>query len=201
MASLLHRASVISTRTIAAVSLTLCTALPLAACSAPNEDDGKAAGESPASSSVEPSPTVSADPDRAAKEAVLTAYDAFWREQVKAFAQADIKGTDLKKYATKKALGSAMGDVLVMKKAGTATTGSPTHDTKVTSLTVSGSIPKATVQDCLDISNWKTVKRPSGEVQPFPTNQPLRYIATATAEKWGTQWMITELTPEGTRTC
>ncbi|MFM9499732.1 hypothetical protein ACKI1Q_39860 [Streptomyces galilaeus] len=132
---------------------------------------------------------------------MLAAYDAFWREQVKAYGQADIKGTDLKKYATKEALGGAMGDVLVMKKAGTATTGAPVHDATVTSLSPSSSTAKATVEDCLDISNWKTVKKQSGKVQPFPTNQPLRYITTAKVEKWGNQWMVTKLTPEGGRTC
>lgn len=132
---------------------------------------------------------------------MLKTYDSFWNAQVKAYAQTDIKGTDLKKYATKKALGDAMGDVLVMKNAGTATTGAPTHHARVTALTLSGDIPKASLHDCLDISNWKTIKKKSGKVQPFPSNQPLRYIATAKAEKWGKQWMITELTPEGDRTC
>ncbi|MEU8868616.1 hypothetical protein [Streptomyces umbrinus] len=132
---------------------------------------------------------------------MLKAYDDFWAEQVKAYGQADIKGTDLKKYATKEALGRAMGDVLVMKEAGTATKGAPTHEAQVTSLALTGKTPKASVRDCLDISGWKTVKKKTGAVQPFPSNQPLRYVTTAKAEKWGNQWMITELTPDGKRTC
>ncbi|WP_257042317.1 hypothetical protein [Streptomyces sp. TLI_55] len=128
-------------------------------------------------------------------------YDTFWAEQVKAYAQGDTKGTELKKYATKEALGGVLGDLLVMKKAGTATKGAPTHRAEVTALVLSGSTPTATVEDCLDISNWKTIKKQSGQVQPFPSNQPLRYITTAKAEKWGKQWMITKLTPEGDRRC
>ncbi|MFF1628221.1 hypothetical protein [Streptomyces sp. NPDC058272] len=173
----------------------------MAACGSSDNAGSSSKSSPPASTSAPAATSASPDAQAQAKGEVLKAYDAFWGEQVKAYAQADIKGTDLKKYATKAALGGAMGDVLVMKKAGTATTGAPTHRAKVTSLTLSGDIPKATLQDCLDISNWKTVKKKSGKVQPFPSNQPLRYITTAKAEKWGKQWMITELTPEGDRTC
>ncbi|MFJ9822379.1 hypothetical protein ACIRU3_45640 [Streptomyces sp. NPDC101151] len=143
----------------------------------------------------------SADPKAAEKKAILQAYDAYWDEQVKAYAQADIKGTDLKKYATKKALTRAMGDLLVMRKAGTATTGNPGHKVEVTSLTFTGKIRKASLRDCLDISTWKTVKRETGQVKPFPSNQPLRYVTAVSAEKWGKQWMITDAEPDGTRTC
>ncbi|MGW5465433.1 hypothetical protein [Streptomyces sp. NPDC003996] len=94
-----------------------------------------------------------------------------------------------------------MGDLLTMKQAGTATTGAPTHRAEVTSLTLAGSVPTAILQDCLDISSWKTIKKSTGKVQPFPSNQPLRYLTTAKAEKWGKQWMFTELTPDGKRTC
>ncbi|MFK0113136.1 hypothetical protein [Streptomyces sp. NPDC091217] len=132
---------------------------------------------------------------------MLTAYKDYWREQTKAYAQADITGTDLKKYATKKALTRAMGDVLVMQKAGTATTGSPSHDATVTALSLTAKVPTASLQDCLDISKWRTVNKKTGKVQAFPSNQRLRYIATATAEKWGEQWMITDLTPDGSHSC
>jgi len=174
----------------------------LTACGGGGNSDSSATNSPSASSASTPTASsASADPQAQAKADVLKAYGAFWGEQVKAYAKADIKGTALKKYATKEALGRAMGDVLVMEKAGTATTGAPTHDAKVTSLTLTGATPKATVQDCLDISGWKTIKKKTGTVQPFPSAQPLRYVTTAKAEKWGKQWMITELTPDGTRTC
>ncbi|MGW4560998.1 hypothetical protein ACWEN3_00895 [Streptomyces sp. NPDC004561] len=187
-------------RNLAAPSLMLCTALTLSACSSSDEGGKNSAQTSPPASSA-PASTASADPDAAEKAAVLKTYNAFWAEQVKAYAQGNIQGTDLKKYASKDALGGAMGDVLVMKQAGNATTGAPTHRTQVTSLTLTGSIPKATVQDCMDISNWKIIKKATGKVQPFPSNQPLRYITTAAVEKWGKQWMITKLTPDGDHTC
>lgn len=174
----------------------------LTACGSGDDSGDSAKSPSPANSKPAPATSSSsADPQALAKGDVLKAYDDFWAEQVKAYGQADIKGTDLKKYATKEALGRAMGDVLVMKEAGTATRGAPTHEALVTSLALTGKTPKASVRDCLDISGWKTVKKKTGAVQPFPSNQPLRYVTTAKAEKWGNQWMITELTPDGKRTC
>ncbi|MGW3149751.1 hypothetical protein ACWDG1_34835 [Streptomyces sp. NPDC001177] len=180
--------------------LTACGLLAVTACSS----DGDSADNRPTrtSTSSTPAPATSsatADSQEAAKAAVLQAYSRYWQEQAKAYAQADIKGTELKKYATKNALARAMGDVLVMKKAGTVTTGAPGHQAQVTSLTLTGKIPEATLRDCLDISAWKTVKK--GKVQPFPSNQPLRYVTTAKAEKWGKQWMITDSMPDGSRTC
>ncbi|MCX4993349.1 hypothetical protein [Streptomyces sp. NBC_00568] len=176
--------------------------MALSACSSDDEDSGDSSKQpSSASSPSRPSKSPSTDPQAAARKDVLTAYSAFWREQVKAYGQANIKGTDLKKYATKEALGQAMADVLVMQQAGTATKGAPTHQAEVTSLTLTGSIPKASVRDCLDISHWNTIKKKSGQVKPFPSAQPLRYITTAKAEKWGKQWLITEVTPDGEQTC
>ncbi|MFB6878868.1 hypothetical protein [Streptomyces sp. NPDC056323] len=38
-------------------------------------------------------------------------------------------------------------------------------------------------------------------VIPLPTNQPMRYAARATLEKWPAGWMVTTYTPEGARPC
>ncbi|WP_406349374.1 hypothetical protein OHA44_37595 [Streptomyces sp. NBC_00144] len=131
----------------------------------------------------------------------MAAYKGFWREQVKAYAKADIKGTSLKKYATLDALSRVEIDVERMKGAGTVSRGEPTHDAKVTALGLDKKIPDADLTDCLDISKWQTVKRASGEVVPFPKSQPARYITSVSAEKWGKQWLITKVTPNGDRSC
>lgn len=195
------RLSTVHIRRHATVLLLAGSLTALAGCSGSSPKSNAAEKQSPTSAEPSKAPAASGDPQSEAKQDVLKAYNAFWSEQVKAYAKANIKGTDLKKYATKDALGQAMGDVLVMQKAGTATEGAPTHDAKVTSLTAAGSPPKASLQDCLDISHWKTIKKKTGKVQPFPSAQPLRYVTTAKAEKWGKQWMITELTPDGKHTC
>ncbi|MFG2257311.1 MULTISPECIES: hypothetical protein [Streptomyces] len=186
----------------ALVALIGCCAVGLTACSDGGTGDNAKSSATPtaANSSDSPSPSPSSS-EAAEKAAALDAYSRMWDEQVKAYAQTDIKGTELKTYATKDALARAMGDLLVMKRAGTATKGAPTHDAKVMSLTLGVKIPKATISDCLDISKWPTVKKKTGAIQPFPTNQATRYVTTANAEKWGNRWMITKLTPDGARTC
>ncbi|MFF4317090.1 hypothetical protein [Streptomyces sp. NPDC001507] len=193
------RRTTVRIRTCASSLLVVLGLSSLAACS----NDGPAASPAPSTSTSKPASSASPAnaPQATEKAAVLAAYNRYWQEQTKAYAQADITGTDLKKYATKKALTRAMGDVLVMQKAGTATTGSPSHDVTVTTLSLTAKVPTARLQDCLDISKWRTVNKKTGKVQAFPSNQRLRYVATATAEKWGEQWMITDLTPDGSRSC
>lgn len=185
------------------IAAVCCVALgALTACSGASENKaGDEKASVPAKASASPTQSLPTDPQAAAKADVLTAYNGFWSEQVKAYAKADTKGTDLKKYATTDALGRVDIDVARMQKAGTAVHGAPVHDTKVTAVDLSAKIPNATVTDCLDISNWKTVKTKTGEVIAFPSNQPLRYQTTASAEKWGNQWLITKVTTHGEIHC
>ena len=55
-------------------------------------------------------------PQAAGKKQVLAAYSSFWTEQTKAYAQASVTGTDLKKYANADALSRAEGDIANLKK-------------------------------------------------------------------------------------
>ncbi|MBB5109351.1 hypothetical protein [Streptomyces spectabilis] len=182
--------------------LACCTAVVLTACSDSSDDDpADKSPRPPATSSASRQPAPSTDPLARDKLAVLRVYELMWEDQAKAYAQTDIKGTQLKRYATKEALGRTMGDLLAMKKEGTATKGAPSHSTKVLSLSPAPKVPRARLQDCLDISSWKTVKKKTGEPQPYPSDQPLRYLTTIDAEKWGKRWMITKITTHGSRTC
>ncbi|MGW6317561.1 hypothetical protein [Streptomyces sp. NPDC055099] len=182
------------------VLLALCAATVVTACSSDGDADTSSNKPSPPPSKAsESAPTRSADPLAKDKQAVLKVYEQMWEEQVKAYAKGSIDGTDLKKYSTKDALGRVMGDMLGMKQAGTVTKGAPSHDTKVASMDLDEKIPRARLSDCLDISDWKTVKRESGKVQPLPTEQPPRYETTIDAEKWGKTWMITKFEPSADR--
>ncbi|GHC88282.1 hypothetical protein [Streptomyces flavofungini] len=173
----------------------------LTACSDNDTGNAGKTSPSPIKSPTAPETSKSADPLAKDKRAVLKVYERMWEEQAKAYEKTDIKGTKLKQYATKEALGRAMGDLLAMKQAGTATKGAPSHNTKVVSLAPAPKIPKARLRDCLDISKWQTVKKKTGEPQPYPSNQPLRYVTTIDAEKWGKRWMITRINSHGDQTC
>ncbi|WP_234392277.1 hypothetical protein [Streptomyces sp. WM6378] len=184
-----------------AAAAVLCASMALSACSKDSTADAKPTTTSSASSAAPTAASPSADPQSAEKNAVLAAYTGFWAEQVKAYAKADTKGTELKKYATLDALGQIDIDVARMQKAGTVAQGQPTHDSKVTALDASKKTPDATITDCLDISNWKETKAKTGQVIPFPSNQPTRYQTSASAEKWGNQWLITKVTTHGDQHC
>ncbi|MFD5728948.1 hypothetical protein ACFWMT_22995 [Streptomyces sp. NPDC058368] len=136
------------------------------------------------------------DPASASKATVLKVYAHYWSEQVKAYAKADTKGTDLRKYATKEALGRSIADALSLKQGGNVMRGAPTSDAKVTSLDLDKKT--AVIRDCLDVSRWETVDQKSGKVLPFGDGALTRYESIATAEKWGAQWLITKVEPRET---
>ncbi|MFJ8770119.1 hypothetical protein [Streptomyces clavifer] len=141
------------------------------------------------------------DPDAEVKAAVLEVYSSMWVEQMKAYRVASPDGTKLADYATLDALSTFERDLAHMKKSGTIGTGRLGHEPEVTELDLETKIPTATVEDCVDLSKWKA-ERTSGEVIPLPTAQPLRYVATATVERWDEdRWMVTAYKPDGSRSC
>ncbi|MFJ8982614.1 hypothetical protein [Streptomyces sp. NPDC102282] len=174
--------------------------LSLAGCGGGGDDAKPQAAPSAASSA----PSVSAsppDPDAADKTAVLASYTSMWVEQMKAYRVASPDGTKLDDYATLDALSMFERDLATMKKNNTRVTGGVGHDAEVAELDMEAQIPTATVEDCIDLSKWKA-ERTTGEPIPLPTAQPLRYIATATVERWdNNRWMVTAYKPDGNQTC
>jgi hypothetical protein len=125
------------------------------------------------------------------KKDLLEVYSRYREEQAAAYAKADAKGTDIRKYATAEAYGKVMGDLLSLRSAGNVGKGAPTSkDPQVMSLELSAKTPKATIKDCLDVSNWKVMNRKTGEVQPSPKNALKRHINDVKLEKWGTKWFV-----------
>ncbi|MFI5753032.1 hypothetical protein ACIBBE_46210 [Streptomyces sp. NPDC051644] len=187
------------TRRTAALYGAVTLVLALAGCGGGGDDEESSAGATAAPAPVTSS-TAPADPDAAEKAAVLASYSSMWAEQMKAYKVADARHTDLKKFAALNALSKFQLDLAQMKQNGTVGTGELGHKPEVTALDAGGKLPKATIQDCIDLTGWKAV-RTSGEPVPLPSNQPRRYVATATAEKWPNGWMVTDYTPDGARTC
>ena len=165
-------------------------------------DDAKLSAATTAASSAPAASASPADPDAAEKAAVLASYTLMWMEQMKAYRVASPDGTKLKDFATLDALTAFDRDLAHMKKNHTVIRGELGHEPEVTALDVDAKLPMATLEDCIDLSKWKAERTPSGEVVPLPTAQPLRYVATATVERWdNNRWMVTEYEPDGTRTC
>ncbi|MFD7973212.1 hypothetical protein [Streptomyces clavifer] len=187
-------------------ALALCGAvglsLALTGCGG-SSDDTKPPAAPPAASSAAPDPSASpADPDAVVKAAVLEVYTSMWVEQMKAYRVASPDGTKLADFATLDALSAFERDLAHMKRNGTVIRGELGHESEVTELDLEAKVPTATVEDCIDLSKWQTLDTKTNKPIPLPTAQPLRYVATATVERWdNNRWMVTEYKPDGSRLC
>ena len=164
--------------------------LALAGCS--DSDSETASKPSPTPTTASPSVSSTADADDAA---VIAAYTRSWDAQTKAYSKASSAGTDLKKTTTFTALADIEKDLAVMRKAGQVTTGKPAISPKVVKVT-DAKIPTATVADCVDTTHWILTDKASKKPVPLPTTRLIKYVSTATLEKWGTKWMVTKLTAQ-----
>ncbi|PKV82706.1 hypothetical protein [Streptomyces sp. TLI_146] len=160
---------------------------------------GCTASNSPASSKPSHAPTALSQSPRSPTDvrdgAVIAAYTSSWDAQTEAYSKASSAGTSLQKNTTFKALADVERDLAAMRKAGQVTTGRPVIRPRVVTVT-HGSVPTATVVDCVDTTNWTLVDKASKRKVPLPTTRLITYVSTATLEQWGTMWMVTKLTAQ-----
>ncbi|MGW9657850.1 hypothetical protein ACWHAG_20935 [Streptomyces albidoflavus] len=152
--------------------------------------------------SAEPSASASASADPKAKEraAVLAAYRGMWREQAAAYRKASPEGTRLETYVSGEALAMLRLDLRQMKEAGRRANGRVGHEPEVGRVDLDASPPTAQLEDCIDLSDWQETRE--GEPLPMPSEQPMRYRASAMAEQWEDgRWRIITYTPHGEQTC
>lgn len=175
-------------RTYATALLITGSLLALTGCS-DGDTDASPSMPSPTQSAGSSSPSSTADNEDAA---VIAAYTGSWDAQTEAYQKASSAGTDLKKNTTFKALADIENDLSAMREAGQVTAGKPVIHPKVVKVT-DAKIPTATVADCVDTTNWTLIDKTSKKKVPLPTERLTKYVSTATLEKWGTKWMVTEL--------
>ncbi|MBQ0887778.1 hypothetical protein KBZ94_23075 [Streptomyces sp. RM72] len=185
----------------------LCCAVVLAGVLAGCGDSGGDAKPAASSSaSAQPSApgastAASPDPEAADESKVLAVYRAMTEAEAEAYRTGTDKGTGLERYASLDALGQTRLDLARMKEAGTVVRGKIGHDPEVTSLDLEAKTPTAKLSDCIDLSKYQTYDVRAKKVIPLPSEQPLRYTATATAERWDGRWMITEVNTQGGGAC
>ncbi|MFE6904117.1 hypothetical protein ACFVFJ_46235 [Streptomyces sp. NPDC057717] len=169
-----------------------CTALALSACSDGSGDKDEAKPSASATPTKSVAPSTSSDPDESVKKEVLAVYSHFRAEQAKAYANGTIDGTKVQKYATAEAFGTVKVDLMSLQKAGNVGKGAPVTRAGVEDVRVNltAKIPKATIKDCLDVSNWTVVNRKTGKTLPSPKGQLKRYVNDVSLEKWGKQWLV-----------
>ncbi|MEU3090725.1 hypothetical protein ACWCQ0_31395 [Streptomyces massasporeus] len=177
-------------------AVVLCAALVLTACSSSDGKD-EAADESP-SVAQSPASSAPADPKETAKKEAITAYEAYWREMEKLYADPTGKSTHLDQYAASAALKNAEADAKRAHDRGRIYTGSVVlTDQTVTKVNVSGKIPNATVSSCLDISKWQTVDAETKKPVSLPENRLTKYLIVSTVEKYPEGWRVTSDEPQG----
>ncbi|MGW1966487.1 hypothetical protein ACWCPD_40255 [Streptomyces sp. NPDC001935] len=164
--------------------------LALVGCSDSNSDTKSKPSTTP--TAVSPSPSSTAD---AENTAVLTAYANSWSAHAEAYSKASSAGTNLKKNTTFEALADIENNLSVMRKAGQVTTGKPVLHPRVVKVT-DVKIPTATITDCVDTTHWTLINKASKKPVPLPTTRLIKYVSTATLEKWGKKWMVTKLTAQ-----
>lgn len=179
-----------------ALFLAVSTAGALAACNNDSDATADQSSAPPSKPTAKDTPTKPADPQAKNKQAVLKVYERMWEEQVKAYAKADTRGTDLKKYATANAVARAESDVMGLRDKGVVAVGQPTHDSEVQSIELDRKVPRAKLRDCMDTTDWTYKYRKTGKALPLPEKRMKRYYVTVKAERWGNQWMILDVSPQ-----
>jgi hypothetical protein len=186
------RLTAVRIRKHATAALLAGSLVALAGCSDNGTEASPPEPSRPQTTGTSSSPSSAADSEEAA---VLTAYTRSWDAQTKAYKKASSAGTDLKKYTTLRAMADIESDLEAMRKAGQVTTGKPVIHPEVVKVT-EAEIPKATVSDCVDTTTWTLIDKASKKKVPLPPERLTKYVSTATLEKWGTKWMVTELTAQ-----
>ncbi|MFF6979413.1 hypothetical protein ACFZAV_17075 [Streptomyces sp. NPDC008343] len=176
---------------VAATALSI--AATIAGCGGNDKEDKSEA-------SASPSTTKSADPQAKAKDEVLAVYNSYWDAQVKAYAKASPVDTGLDKYAFDKALSKAESELVALKLNGNVIKGEPKLSPEVTAVSLDESPKKATITDCVDVTNWKLVKAKTGDEVKLPKERLTRFVTTIHARTVGDKWMIVE-TQQQDRTC
>lgn len=170
--------------------LTLAAVTMAAACSSSEEDPS--AGGSPSPTTASPTDTLSAAEAQARKD-VIAAYQGMTTEQVKAYAKASLKGSNITKYATGKALRDVKDAVFVNMQNGIVVQGEPkvTASEEDVDLSLDGSPQRATLRLCFDMNTWEPIYKESGK-SAAPPDQVKRYTITANLQKQANQWRVTD---------
>ncbi|MGW3956447.1 hypothetical protein ACWEKM_37365 [Streptomyces sp. NPDC004752] len=185
-----HKSAAVRTRKHATALLLAGSLLAITGCSDGDSDTSSKPSATATASSSSPSSTVDTQ-----EAAVLTAYLNSWDAQTQAYSKASSSGTELKKTTTLRALFDIEHDLSAMQKSGQVTTGKPMIHPKVVKVT-DGKNLTATITDCVDTTHWTLIDKASKKKVPLPTTRLIKYVSTATLEKWGKTWMVTKLTAQ-----
>ncbi|MGW1533872.1 hypothetical protein [Streptomyces aureus] len=170
--------------------------LALPACS--SSDKTNAETGKPSAAPKSPSATTTSDPTKAAQDEAIAAYEAYWREMEKLYADPTGRKAHLDRYAASAALKNAEADAKRAHTHGRIYTGRVAlTDQTVIRADAEGEIPNATVSSCLDISKWQTIDAETKKPVSLPANRLTKYLIVSTVEKYPGGWRVTSDEPQG----
>ncbi|MQS16483.1 hypothetical protein F7Q99_30885 [Streptomyces kaniharaensis] len=183
-----------------AVVLGVGMALAMSACSSKADKVAAAPSvqvPSPTSATATPStvPTAKATAD------VLAVYQAYTDAKVAAMTTGHADPDKLLLVATGDAYDNLAGDITRAQQAGIVYKGTEVTHPQVTALNLSDSPQKATLTDCIDVSNWTAVFSSTG-ANAAATGMPGHlFVNVEAVQNTGSTWRISAYTPDRSRTC
>ncbi|WP_406207082.1 hypothetical protein OH807_34105 [Kitasatospora sp. NBC_01560] len=139
-------------------------------------------------------------PEGAQGRALLKTYQDWWQAQAEAYGQPDSDGSALETYATGTALRDALVNLGQLHAAKLVMIGSPRNSPVVRSVDLGADPQTAVIEDCLDVTGWHQADATTHAVKD-PPQRLTRYVATVSARKFQTRWLIQEFKREVDRTC
>lgn len=127
-----------------------------------------------------------------AKREVLAVVENRTEAYDRAAAKGDLESSGLERYIIDKAYAKDTRELLRYRDAGVVFEGrQKVSDTRVTRVNVDTSPRTATVRQCVDGSDWKPVRKKSGEAAEVK-RPPRRYAATYQLRAVDTGWQISD---------
>ncbi|MFD7731157.1 hypothetical protein ACFV6F_12330 [Kitasatospora phosalacinea] len=130
----------------------------------------------------------------------MTAYQGWWDVQVDVLGRSDSDGLALRQYATGAAFTDTAISLTQLHDAKLVMVGRPRTSPVLKSLDLQANPPTATIDDCLDVSDWHQADATTKEIKD-PQQRLSRFPATAVLKKYGNRWLIADFTREVTKTC
>ncbi|WP_030460354.1 hypothetical protein [Kitasatospora sp. NRRL B-11411] len=160
----------------------------------------RATATAPAAASPSGSPAPKEGPEGVEGHNAVTTYQSWWDVQVQVLGRSDSDGVALRQYATGAAFTDTAISLTQLHDSKLVMVGQPRTAPVLKSLDLQANPPTATIDDCLDVSDWHQADAATKQIKD-PKQRLSRYPATALMKKYGNRWLIADFTREVTKTC
>ncbi|MFJ9517309.1 hypothetical protein ACIRPK_03410 [Kitasatospora sp. NPDC101801] len=138
--------------------------------------------------------------DGAVGRVVLRAYQGWWEARITAFGQPEQDPAAVRSFAADQALSDTLITRQQLRDSKLVMIGAPRNSPLVKSIRLTDNPPSATVEDCLDVTDWHQADAGTKAVRD-PASRLTRYVATATLRKADSRWLIVDFKREEARSC